>query len=105
LAIGVLEIPKLDVGLIIAIATIVVVGINLSEVLEGGKVGLTLGRAASRSSNINRSTCTMVGSSGGGGLPPPWPRVPVAILETKVCEKRARFMLEQGINKELNNHA
>jgi hypothetical protein len=44
----------------------------------------------------------MVGSGGGGGLPPPWPRVPEAILE-KVREKRAYFMQEQGINKELNN--
>jgi hypothetical protein len=42
--IGVLEIPKLVLGLIIAIATIVVVvGGNLGEVLECGEVSLVLG--------------------------------------------------------------
>jgi hypothetical protein len=41
---GVLEIPKLVLRLIIAIATIVVVmGANLGEVLECGEVGLVLG--------------------------------------------------------------
>jgi hypothetical protein len=39
----VLEVPECSAGLVIAIATIVVVGGNLSEVLEGGEVGLTLG--------------------------------------------------------------
>jgi hypothetical protein len=44
--IGVLKIPKLVLGLIIAIATIVVVvvvGGNLGEVLECGEVGLAFG--------------------------------------------------------------
>jgi hypothetical protein len=42
--IGILEIPKLTLGLIIAIATIVIiVGGNLGEVLECGEVGLAFG--------------------------------------------------------------
>jgi hypothetical protein len=42
--VGVLEVPKLAAGLIVIIATmVVVVGGNLCEVLEGSKVGLTLG--------------------------------------------------------------
>jgi hypothetical protein len=42
--VGVLEVPKLAAGLVIVIATmVVVVGGNLCEVLKGGKVGLTLG--------------------------------------------------------------
>jgi hypothetical protein len=42
--VGVLEVPKLAAGLIVVIATmVVVVGGNLCEVLKGGKVGLTLG--------------------------------------------------------------
>jgi hypothetical protein len=42
--IGILEIPKLVLRLIIAIDTIVVVvGGNLGEVLECGEVGLALG--------------------------------------------------------------
>jgi hypothetical protein len=36
-------------------------------------------RAASRSSIINLRTCVMLGSGGGGGLPPARPRVPSAI--------------------------
>jgi hypothetical protein len=38
-------------------------------------------RAASRSSSMSRSTYTMLGSGGGGGLSPAWPRVSGAILE------------------------
>jgi hypothetical protein len=42
--VGVLEVPKLGSGLLIAIATIVVVvGGNLREVLKSGEVGLALG--------------------------------------------------------------
>jgi hypothetical protein len=42
--IGVLEVPKLVSGLLIVIATIVVVvGGNLRKVLEGSEVGLALG--------------------------------------------------------------
>jgi hypothetical protein len=42
--VGVLEVPKLAAGLIVVIATtVVVVGGNLCEVLKSGKVGLTLG--------------------------------------------------------------
>jgi hypothetical protein len=37
--------------------------------------------AASRSSNMSRSTCDMLGSGGGGGLLPAWPRISGAILE------------------------
>jgi hypothetical protein len=32
---------------------------------------------------MSRSTCAMLGSGGGGGLPPAWPRVPKAILEKR----------------------
>jgi hypothetical protein len=38
-----LEIPKLVLGLIIAMATMVVVGGDLGEVLECGEVSLALG--------------------------------------------------------------
>jgi hypothetical protein len=42
--IGILEVPKLVLRLFIAIATIVIiVGGNLGEVLECGKVGLAFG--------------------------------------------------------------
>jgi hypothetical protein len=42
--VGVLEVPKLVSGLLIVIATIVVVvGGNLREVLKSGEVGLALG--------------------------------------------------------------
>jgi hypothetical protein len=42
--VGVLEVPKLGSGLLIVIATIVVVfGGNLREVLKSGKVGLVFG--------------------------------------------------------------
>jgi hypothetical protein len=42
--VGVLEVPKLVLGLLIIIATIIiVVGGNLREVLKSGKVGLALG--------------------------------------------------------------
>jgi hypothetical protein len=41
--VGVMEVPKLGLGLLIAIATIVVVvGGNLREVLKSGEVGLAL---------------------------------------------------------------
>jgi hypothetical protein len=42
--VGVLEVPKFAAGLVVIIATmVVVVGGNLCEVLKSGKVGLTLG--------------------------------------------------------------
>jgi hypothetical protein len=42
--VGVLEVPKLTAGLVVIIATtVVVVGGNLREVLKSGKVGLMLG--------------------------------------------------------------
>jgi hypothetical protein len=55
--------------------------------------------AASRSSSMSRSTCAMLGSGGGGGLLPAWPRVSRAILERSYLVRNDNRMREEQIGQ------
>jgi hypothetical protein len=46
---------------------------------------------------MSRSTCAMLGSGGGGGLPPVWPRVLEAILERKVLVRNNNKAQEKQV--------
>jgi hypothetical protein len=54
-------------------------------------------RAASRSSSMSRSTCTMLGSGGGGGLLPAWPHVSGAILERSYWVRNDNNVWEEQV--------
>jgi hypothetical protein len=53
--------------------------------------------AASQSSSMSRSTCAMLGSGGGGGLPPAWPRVFGAILEKSDLVRNDKKVREEQV--------